>query len=286
MSKQKQVTEQINKSIISALEQGVVPWRSPYKPQQSSQGHVYRGINRLILNLTTCIERYESPVWWTFNASRFRGAKVRKGQKATRVVYYAQAKSKQVDDNGDPKWFPVFKYFNVFNQDQLDLPDTWEHEEVKTSERADKVVRDYFAREDIGLTHESRTAYYDIANDRINVPVTSALSDPDLYYSALFHEMGHSTGSKDRLNRDTLKSMGDQHLYSQEELVAEMCSAYLCGHTDTSLNVDQSAAYIDTWMSRLKEDPKCLHKACDHAEKAYQYVLKGEHDLTKGEKSE
>jgi len=279
--KRKEIIEQINADILQALEQGVVPWRSPYKPQQSSNGHVYRGINRMILNLATHIKGYESPVWWTFKAARFRGATVRKGEKAMRIVYYGQQKSKQLDDDGNPTWFPVFKYFNVFNQSQLDLPDTWEHEEVKTSDRADKVVRQYFEREDIALTHNSRVAYYSVSNDYINVPVTTALSEPDAYYSALFHEMGHSTGHKSRLNRETLKSMGDQHLYSQEELVAEMCSAYLCGHTETSLNIEQSAAYIDGWMSRLKEDPMCLHKACDHAEKAYQYVLKGEHDLTK-----
>jgi antirestriction protein ArdC len=281
--KRKQVIDKINADILQALEQGVVPWRSPYKLQQSSKGHTYRGINKMILNLTCIVKDYDSPVWWTFNAARFRGAKVRKGSKATRIVYHGQGKSKQLDDDGKEKWFPVFKTFNVFNENQLDLPDTWEHEEAVASGAADEVIKDYLTRESIGLTHAPKAAWYDVSKDTINIPAHGALRDPEAYYSALFHEMGHSTGAESRLNRETLKSMGDQHLYSQEELVAEMCSAYLCGHTDTSLNIEQSAAYIDHWKKILTEDPACLHKACDQAEKAYQYVLKGEHDLYKGE---
>lgn len=282
--KRKQVIEKINADILQALESGTVPWRSPYKAQQSSKGHVYRGINRLILNLKCIVEQYQSPTWWTFNAAKYRGAMVRKGQKATKIVYYGQSKSKEQNNDGTDRWFPLFKVFNVFNEDQLELPETWDEPiVVNMSDRADRIVSEYFKREDVGLTHAATTAFYSKTKDLINVPVGSALSDPEAYYSTLFHEMGHSTGAESRLNRDTLKSMGDEHLYSQEELVAEMCSAYLCGHTETSLDVSNSASYIEGWMKSLKEDPMCLHKACDQAEKAYQYVLNGEHDLYEGE---
>lgn len=280
--KRKETIDKINTQILQALEQGVVPWRSPYKPQQSSKGHVYRGINRMMLNLICHLEGYQSPVWWTFNAARFRGGSVRKGEKATTIVYYGHQKSKQLDDEGKPVWFPVFKTFKVFNQDQIDMPECFEDIfEDSPDENAERVVQEYLDREKITLTHIPRCAWYSVTKDEINVPLRSALRDPSEYYSAMFHEMGHSTGAKHRLDRKTLQSMGEVHDYSQEELVAEMCSAYLCGHTGTDLNIGQSASYINGWMQKLKEDPTCLHKACDQAEKAYQYVLKGEHDLKK-----
>jgi len=51
------------------------------------------------------------------------------------------------------------------------------------------------------------------------------------YYGALFHEMTHSTGHESRVGRKAiLKPNGfGSHAYSQEELVAEMTSAFLCG---------------------------------------------------------
>jgi antirestriction protein ArdC len=61
--------------------------------------------------------------------------------------------------------------------------------------------------------------------------------------------------------------------YSQEELVAEMGSAFLCGHcgilTETETN---SAAYLKHWLEQLKADPSLLVRAGSQAQKAYDYI--------------
>lgn len=277
MSKQKEIIQEINDSIIKALEQGIIPWRCPYQPQQSSRGHVYRGINKLILNLKCRLENYDSPVWWTYKAAFYRGGTVRKGEKATRIVHYGMIKSKQVDSDGQPIWFPRFKYFNVFNQNQIDWATLLEEPELETTD-ADRVVQEYLDREKIRITNAPQCAWYNVKEDKINVPLPKLFGDPAEYYSTLFHEMGHSTGAENRLNREALSNLGKEHLYSQEELVAEMTSAYLCGHTGTEMYTANTAAYLHHWMEKLKDDPKCLHKACDQAERAYQYILKGEID--------
>lgn len=63
-------------------------------------------------------------------------------------------------------------------------------------------------------------------------------------------------------------------LYSKEELVAEMCSAFLCGATgiDMSTVVPQAAAYIAGWSAKFKDDPKVLVTAAGLAQRAADFV--------------
>ena len=124
-------------------------------------------------------------------------------------------------------------------------------------------------------------AYYNPEDDQISCPAPHRLQHPNAYYPTMFHEMGHSTGAKDRLNRDGIVGFDSHgsHQYSNEELVAEMTSAYLCGHYGLSMDhLENSSAYIQHWYSKLDDDPEILTKACTEAEKAYQYILHGEVD--------
>jgi antirestriction protein ArdC len=63
------------------------------------------------------------------------------------------------------------------------------------------------------------------------MPKLNTFIDADSYYKVLFHELAHSTGHKDRLNRKTLLEVnhwGD-NTYAKEELVAEISAMYLTG---------------------------------------------------------
>jgi len=64
------------------------------------------------------------------------------------------------------------------------------------------------------------------------------------------------------------------HSYSKEELVAEMGSAFLSGHCGIEDRIlDNSAAYINGWLGRLKNDPKLVVMAAAKAQKASDYIL-------------
>jgi antirestriction protein ArdC len=95
------------------------------------------------------------------------------------------------------------------------------------------------------------------------------------YYSTLFHEMTHSTGHATRLNRRTLTDLcpfGSTN-YSAEELCAEMGAAYLCGIAGiANRTMDNSAAYIQGWLAKLKQDPKVLVQAAAQAQRAVDYI--------------
>ena len=86
----------------------------------------------------------------------------------------------------------------------------------------------------------------------------------------------HSTGNIKRLGRHA--KMRDlqfaSHEYSQEELVAEMGAAYLCGMCGIEQQtLPNSTAYIQSWIRTFKNDPKGLIIAAAQAQKAVGYIL-------------
>jgi antirestriction protein ArdC len=119
-------------------------------------------------------------------------------------------------------------------------------------------------------------AYYTASADAVVMPRREAFDSPEFYYSVLFHELTHSTGAVHRLNRPTLNQalkFGDTN-YSKEELVAEMGSSFLSGHTGIEqVTLHNSAAYLNSWIRALKGDPKLVIVAAAAAQKATDYIL-------------
>jgi antirestriction protein ArdC len=130
------------------------------------------------------------------------------------------------------------------------------------------------------IEHGQPQAYYRPLTDTVNMPERCLFPKAEHYYSVLFHELTHSTGHISRLDRATLRDLlafGDTN-YSREELCAEMGAAYLCGATGiANETVNNSAAYIQGWLGKLKHDKKLLIQAAAQAQKAADFILrKGE----------
>ena len=86
-------------------------------------------------------------------------------------------------------------------------------------------------------------------------------------------EITHSTGNRNRLDRDLSGRFGDQ-AYAFEELIAELGAAMICG----ALGLEQRpridhARYIKGWLVRLRSDPKYIISAASHAQKAADFAL-------------
>ena len=112
--------------------------------------------------------------------------------------------------------------------------------------------------------------------DVVQMPELGAFHDAPAYYATLFHELGHSTGHRSRLDRGLGQShsFGDA-VYSREELVAEMTSAFLCGETqiDSVPLLENAAAYLDSWRRVLKADTRAVVLAAAQAQKAADMIL-------------
>ena len=100
------------------------------------------------------------------------------------------------------------------------------------------------------------------------------------YYAVLFHELTHATGHTSRLNRKGISGEDGEWSafgstpYAREELVAEMGAAFLSGHAGiVERTLDNSAAYIQSWLARLEEDRRLIVQAAAAAQKAADFIL-------------
>ena len=277
----------ITDRITTLLEDGTCAWTRPWAkasgmPRNLFSQREYRGINVWILGA----QGYRSPFWATFKQVQTAGGTVRKGEKSTPIVFWKVGEGE--DENGKVRRTFLLRHYNVFCAHQitgvaipvLDEDPVFEHTPIEACE---KVVTNYPLRPTI--MHGSNQAFYRPSTDSVHMPDRESFMDTEGYYSTLFHELTHSTGHKDRLNRPTLVdavAFGSVR-YAKEELVAEMGAAYLCGVTgiDNS-TVNNSAAYLKGWLSVLRSDPKMLVQAAGAAQKAVDHIL-GLHMDVQGE---
>ena len=280
MSK-KSVYQIVTDQIIEMLDNGVVPWHKPWKgtmyPSNLISKKAYRGINPFILACVASMKGYDSPFWLTYNQAKKKGGQVRKGEKSTLVVFWKWIEKEVENDNGEMKKrsFPILRYYNVFNLDQIDgieSPEAKEmNEDFNSIECAENIIHNMPNKPQI--YHNGTRAFYRPSEDMVTLPKKERFENEEEYYSTAFHELGHSTGHESRLKRDLSGFFGDEK-YSQEELVAEMTAAFLCGVCEIeNVTIENSAAYIAGWKKKLKEDEKIIVRAAAQAQKAADFIL-------------
>lgn len=270
--------EKINETILQLIEQNkTLPWRKPWRGSLPAQNYLtkkpYQGINWLILNSCS----YSSPYFLTYKQAQELGGQVIKGSKGLPCVYYSIIESKtETTKNGDAKIIPFAKYSTVFNASQIegiDFEQPYKQaSEFSPIEKAEKVIE--AMQNKPVIVHEQQQAYYMPTTDKINMPQKTSFDSSENYYATLFHELGHSTGHASRLNRKGIVELNrfGSHEYSFEELVAELASAYTCGHCEIDNTIEQSAAYIQGWSLKLQNNPEWFLKAASQASKAFKYI--------------
>lgn len=271
----------ITDRIVASLEAGAVPWHKPWsardeQPRSLSSGKPYQGINVFMLLLTQWAEGYSSPWWGTYKQIGERGGQVRRGEKGTPVVFWRILEVKDAAAKDGVKKIPLLRHFTVFNAcqcDDLTVPagePLVDHDPVVAAEA---IVAGYKDGPKVGRGGNRACYHPDL--DEVQVPLVGQFEKIEGYYSVLFHELGHSTGHKSRLNRDGITDpvkFGTEK-YGKEELIAEMTAAFLCADAGVSLSVDQHAGYIGHWLGAIKGDPKLVVHAAGAAQKAANLIL-------------
>lgn len=275
------VYEIITEQVVKALESGDVPWRKPWHATEDGPrniaGRPYRGVNVFLL----LASGYTSPYWLTFKQAGERGGRIRKGEHGSIVVFWKTHQVKETGDDGKPvtKTVPILRYYRVWNLDQVEgiNPPRGEDDEDKPEqhfdpiEAAEKVIANYGNAPEI--RHGGNRAFYRPDADVITLPPRESFVTPDEYYSTAFHEMTHSTAHASRLNRKIGTRFGS-HDYGREELVAEMGSAFLCGETGIlPATIENSAAYLRSWIRAIKEDTRAVVVAAGQAQRAADHIL-------------
>lgn len=270
----------ITDRILDSLSKGVIPWHKSWAmvntPANFITKKAYRGINTFLLAASP----YSSPYWASFKQISDKGGKVKAGEHGTYVVYWKIMKKQETDaTTGEVKEknIPLLRYYVVFNLDQTEGI-TYKNPEIPentftTIDACEKLIEKYTDRPEI--SHGGDRACYAPSLDAIKMPTKEQFEGEAEYYSTLFHELTHSTGYKDRLNRDGVTKaihFGSEN-YSKEELIAEMGASFMCAFAGIeNTTIDNSAAYIANWVQSLQNDPKMVVQAAGAAQKAVDYM--------------
>jgi antirestriction protein ArdC len=126
------------------------------------------------------------------------------------------------------------------------------------------------------IRHGMKLAYYSPSSDTVGMPERKRFDTQDAYHATLFHELVHSTGHQKRLKRQSIVERNGfgSDPYCKEELIAELGSAFLCGHAGiVERTIDNSAAYLEGWLNQLKEDKTLIVYAAAQAQKAADFIL-------------
>jgi len=271
------IYKEITDRIISQMEEGVIPWQKPWiasgKAISHATGKAYSLLNQMLLG---CPGEY-----LTFKQCEAAGGKVKKGEKASMVVFWKWIEQED-EETHEKKEVPFLRYYNVFHIDQCEgvaakhtteavFPDG-----AEPLEAAQEIIYDYLSREGVKLSHsEGDRAFYRPSTDEVVLPVRKQFISTAEYYSTVFHELTHSTGHPTRLNRLTKPSFFGTEDYSKEELVAEIGAATLVNHVgiETSASFRNNTAYLQNWLKVLKDDKRFIVSAAGKAEKAVNLIL-------------
>jgi antirestriction protein ArdC len=287
-NKHNTVYDIITERVIALLEQGTVPWQKPFNvkrgfPRNLVSKKPYRGINVFLLHAM----HFESPCWLTFNQAKQFGAHIRKGEKACPVVFWKQLEVEDKNTHEIEK-VPMLRFYHVWNIAQIDglndLPDPTPM--VPTTKPAEIVANMPQCPE---IKFGMAKAFYNPSGDFVGMPNRERFTSEDNFYNVIFHELCHSTGSKERLNRPTVTEDNDfgSEEYSKEELIAEMGAAFLCGQAGiVERTLDNSAAYLQNWLEALKNDRKLIVQAAAQAQKAADFILGTKFDEAPAEQKE
>ena len=263
--------------IIQQMEQGILPWAKPWGgvtggAYSGTTGKPYSLLNQMLLN--------KPGAYYTFNQVQKLGGSVRKGEKSQMVVLWKQIPVKeQNSQTGEiqENLIPMLRYYNVFHIDQCEgiRAVTGTQEQLHSDEDADSIIRAYLDRTGVKLIHRiGDEAYYSPSRDCVVLPIPEQFKSMEERYSTAFHELAHSTGHQSRLNRLRTTARFGSESYSREELVAEITAAALMNHTgiETKGTFRNSAAYIQNWLTALRNDKRLIVSASGAASRAFEYI--------------
>ena len=270
------IKETVNSIVLEQLEKGITPRRQTRNSIQISgtSGRPYGWINQLILQIQKMKYQFGSNRRLTFRAINQIGAFVLKGAKWTPIVYFKMIEVEDKDSK-ELKRVPTLKLYRVFNLEQttINLNGIPEHD-IVISHTAEQIRENFKDKPEV---YQHPQPHYNPVDDKIGIPHKNDFKSEANYRATLFHEWIHSTGSHKRIGRkeviDRNVRFGDCD-YSREELVAELWAAYLSAFAGIQDHtIENSAAYIQGRMMKIKDDPDLLIRASANGWKGCEYIL-------------
>jgi antirestriction protein ArdC len=293
--------QEVTDRIIEALEAGTPPWRRPWDPDKAggpamprnaATGHRYRGINVLTLGMSALAFTSGDPRWATYKQAEERGWQVRKGERGTTGYFFKKLELRDDGTDGSGphgeedavRRIPLLRAFTLFHASQIDgvpdfIPPTVEEAPWRAPEAAEIIIANSGAIVRFG----GDRAFYSPATDHIQMPPQSAFATAEGFCGTLLHETCHWSGGPTRLNRDLRNRFGS-HDYAREELRAEIGQMMIRGELGIAVSDDDfsnNAAYVASWLEKLRSDRKEIFRAAADAQRIADYLLAFHPDYAK-----
>jgi antirestriction protein ArdC len=291
-----QIRETITGTIVEHLKTSdVAPWRRPWSldrnagsPTNVVSKKPYKGINPLLLAVSSMRHGLQGKWWATFNQWKKLGGSVMRrpsdvprGQWGTNIVFWSPITKKGNADNGDEQESRYFllKTYTVFCIDQVSASHLDHlrvgHEDAKLN--SNEVEQRFAAADaaieatDADIRHGGNQAYYSLNDDYVQLPFRHQFAVPE-YYETACHELTHWTEHESRLNCD--RSIPDNS-YAFMELRAELGGCFVAAELGlpTAERLENHASYLKSWLKDMENDPKYIFRAAAQAAKAADYIL-------------
>lgn len=281
--------EELIKMYIEALEQNDIPWRHRWVTGANINGISkleYNGINKLLLNYVAYKEKYSDNRWYTYKQIGDLGLKLKNAKgKGVPVEFWSAYNyklkkrfnfadyEKYIEQNpNEEKDFRILsRTAMVFNGSLVEGLQEEKHysKKIEHSKYISQLIKLLY----VGYEEKGDRAYYILKEDKIVLPDSDKFIDKYSYYATQLHEICHATGNENRLNRNILTN--NEKNYAREELIAEISSSFLMQELNvpaTAEHYDNHKAYINSWISILKDKPNELFKAISEANKIEKYI--------------
>lgn len=294
MPTQNDIRQQVTNQIIQAIESGTLPWRRPWYSQRRGRhrnaisNRAYSGVNPWLLELHAIDHGFTSRCWATYKQWQEMGCTVKKrppgvppGAWGCMIVFTKPVRNSSIDDEtGEVRTegFRLLRTYTVFSADQVDGDVVDQFRTVvpvpnqQNFEPAEKLIeasgvelhlggdRAFYRRPTPEGTWPNHTD-----GDFIQLPHKSDFEKMGGFYETAFHELAHWSEVR----------LGWTGSYELGEMIAEMASCYL----SQELGVPQGeglhnhAAYIQSWLTAMKEDHGFIFKASSQSSKVADFLL-------------
>lgn len=304
--------EEITKKVVEKLEKGEIPWRSVYSKKKRREGvngmdcikcnpanvescKVYSGYNFYNTIISIGLNGFQSGWFGSYLQWKRNNCLVKAGEKSTIVMRWDVREV--VDAAGNKDEEPFFRWFHVFNIDQVEPIDdkgrsflnvnrtivTNKVEIVKVNENnLDDQGNPYYKcslidnlPSQLGVAVEVdskvKSSSYDRNNNRFVLPTMRKFVSSDAYYNNLLRMLAFATGNTCGRLKDKTWS---KKIYARECLVVDLASIYLSEIFGLEPFSEVSEPeVIQNWIAGIKHDSKYLSKAIGDANKAVQFIL-------------
>ena len=265
------ISQEVTQTIIKALKDGLVPWRSDHGfPKDSTTRRRYEGINAILLMLAAQRKGFKSPYWASSHDWQLLGGKV-------------------IPNGGTPVVVPRSSLFGVrrglvrrqvYNLDEVEgnFPSSRGEQHGPDWERIHRVI--YNTKADIRFTHELRAEYHFPGGDKngdgdyiiccLKEHFDRGPGGSNAFYHVLLHELVHWTEPGARLG-----------WYSRYQDVQELRAEIGSDLLTTELAIPgfpyqarrNLQKHIGIWTQRMAGNPKLIFEVAQAATEAADYIL-------------